>query len=90
MHAPYENVSPPRSFLAKHLVTSWDYRHPSVLASVRLAVGIWLVVLSALLFSIGDWWAAPLLLLAAAAFTAMFYVLHVVLGQPAAPGSAEG
>jgi hypothetical protein len=80
MHAPNENVTPSRSFLTKHLVTSWDYRHPSVLAGVRFAAGIWCVVLSALLFSIGDWWAAPLLLLAAAAFTAMFYVLRIVQG----------
>ena len=62
MRAPNENVTSSRSFLTKHLVTSWDYRHPSVLADVRLAAGIWCVVLSVLLFSIGDWWAAPLLL----------------------------
>jgi hypothetical protein len=43
-------------------------------------VTVCLVVLSALLFSIGDWWAAPLLLVAAATFTAMFYVLRIVQG----------
>jgi hypothetical protein len=80
MHAPNENVTPSRSFLTKHLVTPLDYRHPSALADVPLTAGIWLVVLSALLFSIGDWWAAPLLLVAAAAFTAMFYVLRIVQG----------
>jgi hypothetical protein len=52
---------------------------PLCLAGVRLAAGIWCVVLSVLLFSIGDWWAAPLLLVAAA-FTAMFYVLRIVQG----------
>ena len=78
MYAPNDNVTASRSFLTRHLVTSWEHRHPSVLAAVRLAAGIWLVVLSALLFSIGDWWAAPLLLVAAAAFTAMFYVLRTV------------
>ena len=80
MHAPNENVAPSRSFLTRHLVTSWDYRHPSVLAGVRLAAGIWLVVLTALLFSIGDWWAAPLLVVAAVLFSAMFYVLRIVQG----------
>jgi fatty acid desaturase len=75
MHAPNENVTPSRSFLTKHLVTPSDYRHPSVPAA-----GIWCIVLSALLFSIGDWWAAPLLLVAAAAFTAMFYVPRIVQG----------
>jgi hypothetical protein len=75
MHAPNENVTPSRSFLTKHLVTPLDYRHPSVPAA-----GIWCIVLSALLFSIGEWWAAPLLLVAAAAFTAVFYVLRIVQG----------
>jgi hypothetical protein len=36
-----------------------------------------MVVLTALLFAIGDWWAAPLLIVAAMLFTAMFYVLRV-------------
>jgi fatty acid desaturase len=44
------------------------------------AAGIWLVVLSALLFAIGDWWAAPLLVVAAVLFWAMFYVLRIVQG----------
>jgi hypothetical protein len=72
--------TPSRSFLTRYLVTSWDYRHPSVLASLRLAAGICLVVLSALLFAIGDWWAAPLLVVAAVLFWAMFYVLRIVQG----------
>jgi hypothetical protein len=71
---------PSRSFLTKHLVTSLDYRHLSVLAGVRLDAGIWLVALSALLFSIGDWWAAPLLLAAAVTFTDTFYVLRTAQG----------
>ena len=43
---------------------------------MRLAAGIWLVVVTALLFSIGDWSAALLLLAAAVTFTATFYVLR--------------
>jgi fatty acid desaturase len=80
MHAPNGSLAPSRPFLTKRLVTSLDYRHPVALAAVRLAAGICLVVLSALLFSIGDWWAAPLLLVAAVTFTAMFYVLRIVSG----------
>jgi hypothetical protein len=80
MNAPNGNVTPSRSFLARHLVTSWDYRYPSVLAGLRLGAGIWVVVLTALLFAIGDWWAAPLLVVAAILFLAMFYVLRVVQG----------
>ena len=80
MRAPNGNVTPSRSFLTRYLVTSWNYRHPTVLAGVRLAAGIWLVVLSVLLFSIGDWWAVPLLVAAAVLFSATFYVLRIVQG----------
>jgi hypothetical protein len=38
------------------LTTSYDVRHPVVMAWVRFIAGAWLVVLTALLFSIGDWW----------------------------------
>jgi hypothetical protein len=88
MHAPNDSAALSHAFLARHLVTSWDYRHPSALAAVRLGAGIGLVVLSVLLFSIGDWWAAPLLLVAAVIFTAMFCVLRIVQGQ-AAPSGAQ-
>lgn len=54
---------------------------------MRLAAGIWLVVLTALLFSIGDWWAAPLLLAAAVTFTATFYVLRTVRGDRGSPSA---
>jgi hypothetical protein len=89
MHAPNDSAALQHAFLARHLVTSWDYRHPSALAAVRLAVGIGLVVLSVLLLSIGDWWAAPLLAVAAVIFTAMFCALRIVQGQ-AAPGRSAG
>ncbi len=80
MPAPNYDVTPWRAFLTRYLVTSWDYHHPSALAGVRLAAGIWLVVLSALLFTSGDWWAAPLLAAAAMLFSATFYVLRIVQG----------
>lgn len=38
------------------LTTSYDVRHPVVMAWVRFVPGAWLVVLTALLCSIGDWW----------------------------------
>jgi hypothetical protein len=47
------------------LTSSYDERHPYVMAGVRVAVGVWLIVLFALLGSIGDWWGAVLLLPAA-------------------------
>ena len=42
------------------LTTSYDVRHPVVMAWVRFVSGAWLVVLTALLCSIGDWWGAVL------------------------------
>lgn len=38
------------------LTTSYDVRHPIVMAWVRFVLGAWVVVLAALLCSIGDWW----------------------------------
>ena len=43
------------------LTTSYDVRHPVLMAWVRFVPGAWLVVLTALLFSIGDWWGVALL-----------------------------
>jgi len=50
------------------LTTSYDVRHPIVMAWVRFVPGAWLVVLAALLCSIGDWWGAVLLLPTGLAF----------------------
>lgn len=44
------------------LTTSFDGRHPVVMAWVRFVVGAWLILLTALLCSIGDWWGTVLLL----------------------------
>jgi len=44
------------------LTTSYDARHPVLMASVRFVSGAWLVVLTLLLCSIRDWWGAELLL----------------------------
>jgi hypothetical protein len=80
MPPPNDGVPAWRSLLTRYLVTSWDYHHPSALAGVRLAAGIWLVVLSTLLIASSDWWAAPLLAAAAMLFSATFYVLRIVQG----------
>jgi len=44
------------------LTTSYDARHPLLMAWVRFVSGAWLVVLTLLLCSIRDWWGAVLLL----------------------------
>lgn len=42
--------------------TSWEYRHATVMAPIRVAIGLWLLVLTALLYGYGHggWWAALL------------------------------
>ena len=57
MHAPTGNAAPPRSVLDRLLLRSWDYRHPRVWPSVRLAAGIWLVFVGGLLLADGYLWA---------------------------------
>ena len=44
------------------LTTSYELRHPVVIAWARFVSGAWLVILAALLCSIGEWWGAALLL----------------------------
>jgi hypothetical protein len=58
MHAPPDNV------LMRFLVRSWEYRHPQVWVRVRVACGVFNVVLGVLLLAAGHW-LGPLTLLAA-------------------------
>ena len=65
MYAPADNGIPPsRSVLMRLLVRSWEYRRPRLAVGVRIACGIFNVVLGVvLLASLGPWaWlaAAPL------------------------------
>ena len=64
--------------LAARLTTSFDKRHPFLMSGLRLAAGIWLVFLFAALLSIGDWWAAVLLLPAGILLVVGSYVLVVI------------
>jgi hypothetical protein len=52
------------------LVSPFGYRHPQVIAGVRIVVGIWLLVLTAALYGSGrgGWWGVLLLSGAAACF----------------------
>jgi len=45
MSAPTDNVLPPRSVVMKLLVRSWEYRRPRLAMGIRLACGIFNVVL---------------------------------------------
>ena len=53
MHAPADNVPPPQPVLMRFLVRSWEYRRPRLWAGVRVACGIFNVVLGVLLLASG-------------------------------------
>jgi hypothetical protein len=64
MYASAESVPPPPSVLMRFLVRSWEYRRPRLWVRVRIACGIFNVVLGvALLASVR--WLGPLTWLAA-------------------------
>jgi hypothetical protein len=58
------------------LVTPYNYRHPLLIARVRKGVGVWLLILTAVLYGYGQsgWWG--LLLVPAAALH--FYLAYRV------------
>lgn len=60
------------------LPNSWGYRHARVIAPLRIAIGIWLLVLTAILYGSGHggWWAALLLPCAALHFYLAYRVTH--------------
>ena len=62
MDAPNDNIPPSRSVLMRFLVRSLEYRHPHVWVRVRVACGIFNVVLGVLLLASGRW-LGPLALL---------------------------
>jgi signal transduction histidine kinase len=64
MYAPAEKVAPSRSVLMRFLVRSWEYRRPRLWVGVRVACGIFNVVLGVLLLAAFPW-LGPLTLLAA-------------------------
>jgi len=71
MHAPADNVPSWRPVLMRFLVRSWEYRRPRLWAGVRVACGIFNVVLGVLLLASFHWlgaltWLAALPLAGAA------------------------
>ena len=51
MYAPTDSIPPSRSVLMRFLVRSWEYRRPHVWVRVRVACGIFNVVLGVLLLA---------------------------------------
>jgi signal transduction histidine kinase len=64
MYAPADKVTPSRSVLMRFLVRSWEYRRPRLWVGVRVACGIFNVVLGVLLLA-SFRWLGPLTWLAA-------------------------
>ncbi len=78
MYAPNDNVSSSRSVLMRFLVRSREYRHPHTWVRVRVACGIFNVVLGVLLLASAHWlgpltWLAALPLAGAAL---IFWTAH--------------
>jgi hypothetical protein len=62
------------------LVTPYGYRHPLVVARVRIGVGVWLLVLTAILYGYdrGGWWGVLLLPAAALHFYLAYRVPRAI------------
>jgi hypothetical protein len=59
------------------LVPWFEYRHPRIFAGVRMGAGVWLLILTAILYGYdrGGWWRV-LLIAAAAGHFYFAYLLH--------------
>ncbi len=55
MYPPNDNTAPSRSVLMRFLVRSREYRHPRLWVQVRVACGVFNVVLGVLLLASGHW-----------------------------------
>jgi threonine/homoserine/homoserine lactone efflux protein len=55
MYAPTDSVPSSRSVLIRFLVRSWEYRRPHVWVRVRVACGVFNVVLGVLLLASAHW-----------------------------------
>lgn len=56
----------------------WERRHPQVAIRLRVAIGIWLLVLGAILVGDGYWWGALMLAPAALHFYLALRLRHAV------------
>ena len=68
MTKPTEHINRSRSLIMKYPGGAFAYRHPRTSARVESAVGIWLVVLAAILCRGGNWWGVSLFVVAALPF----------------------
>jgi hypothetical protein len=66
------------------LPSSWEYKHARVMAPVRVAIGIWLLVLTAILYRYrrGGWWGLLLIPAAALHFYLAYRLRHARSAAP--------
>jgi threonine/homoserine/homoserine lactone efflux protein len=55
MHAPADGAPSPQPVLMRFLVRSWEYRRPRLAVGVRIACGIFNVVLGVVLLASAPW-----------------------------------
>lgn len=58
------------------LAPSREHKHPRVVARIRIGVGVWLLVLAAILCGSGYWWGVLLAAPAALHFYLAYRLLH--------------
>ncbi len=78
MTTPTEHVTRSRTLIMKYPGGAFAYRHPRTFASLESVVGIWLVVLAAILCSGGYWWGVALFVVAALPFWVAYHLLQPI------------
>ncbi|HEV3047217.1 MAG TPA: hypothetical protein VGY13_07620 [Solirubrobacteraceae bacterium] len=58
----------------------WERRHPRLIIRVRIAIGIWLLVLGGILLGDGYWWGVVMVAPAALHFYFAYRIRRAVLG----------
>jgi signal transduction histidine kinase len=81
MHAPADNVPSSQPVLMRFLVRSWEYRRPRLWVGVRVACGIFNIVLGVLLLA-SFHWLGPLTWLAALPLTGAALIFWTVYRLP--------
>jgi hypothetical protein len=64
--------------MTRQLQSRWERRHPRLVVRVRVAVGIWLLVLGAILVGKGYWWGVLMVVPAALHFYLAYRVRHAI------------
>jgi hypothetical protein len=76
MTTPTEHVTRSRSLIMKYPGGAFAYRHPRACASVEFVVGIWLIIIGAILCAYGYWWGAALFVVTALPFWVAYQLLQ--------------